>query len=243
MIFDLHPPYPDVLHQQAGAELSGTNTGPSSAPIDNLPQISAEISHLASFIPFNLADVTDEDKRVQLLDTLLNLLPDYPRATTLCETYLENSAFIFRPITREELIDEVLAPVYTFDQDRKAGISEDKNDLSPHTLSVLFMVFAHGALTDLTLPPFNSEAENYFHLAHLALSLHPIFDLPNVQTLQALCLFAMYHANHGRHATLDSAWSVLATTNKLAQSVSLILSTRVTLIFFGRWVCVCPCTQ
>lgn len=167
------------------------------------------------------------------MDALLDLLPEYPRATTLCETYLENSAWIFRPITREELIDEILVPIYAFAQDRKQEILEVKKEISPHALGVLYMVFAHGALTDLTLPPYNTEAENYFHLGRLALSLQPIYELPTTQTLQALCLVAYYYGNHGRHPTLDSAWSVLAFANKLAQSVSFQCNGWVTLIYLA----------
>lgn len=175
---------------------------------------------MASIIPFNIAGISDDGKQTELLDTLLDLLPEYPRATTLCETYLENSAWIFRPVTREELIDETLAPIYTFVRDRKNGVLQDKGEVSPHTLAVLYMVFALGALTDLTLPPYNTEAENHFHLGRLALSLQPVYDLPTIQTLQALSLMSFYYGNHGRHPTLDSAWSIMALANKLAQSVS-----------------------
>jgi len=188
--------------------------------MDNLPQVSSEISRLASILPFNIAGISDDGKQTELLHTLLDLLPEYPRATTLCETYLENSAWVFRPITREELIDETLVPVYAFAQGRKKDVSEVKREPSPHTLGVLYMVFAHGALTDLTLPPYNTEAENYFHLGRLAVSLQPVYDLPTIQTLQALCLMAFYYANHGRQPTLDCVWSILALANKLAQSVS-----------------------
>ncbi|KAG8218750.1 hypothetical protein J3R82DRAFT_4423 [Butyriboletus roseoflavus] len=205
----------------AGAELSGTSPGPSSAPIDNLPRVSSEITHLSSTLPFNIAGISDDDRQSQVMDALFNLLPEYPRATTLCETYLENSAWVFRPITREELIDEILAPVYAFAHDRKQEAPVVKREVFSHTLAVLYMVFAHGALTDLTLPPYNTEAENHFHLGRLALSLHSVYDLPNTQTLQAMCLMAFYYANHGRHPTLDSAWSIIAFANKLAQSMGL----------------------
>lgn len=167
-----------------------------------------------------MAGISDVGKESELSDALLNLLPEYPRATTLCETYLENSAWIYHPISREELIDETLAPIYALAQDRQMEISEIKREISPHTLAVLYMVFAHGALTDLTLPPYNAEAENYFHLGRLALSLQPVYDLPTIQTLQALCLTSLYYANHARYPTLDSAWSIMALANKLAHSVS-----------------------
>lgn len=189
---------------------------------------------MVSIIPFNFAGISDDTKQSQLTDALFNLLPEYPRATTLCETYFENAAWSFRPITREELINEILAPVYALAQDRKKEPSEVQREVSSHSLAVLYMVFAHGALTDLTLPPYNTEAENYFYLGRLALSLHPVYDLPNTQTLQAMCLMGLYYANHGRHPTLDSAWSTMAFANKLAQSVSLQCNSRVALIYFWQ---------
>ncbi|KIJ70190.1 hypothetical protein HYDPIDRAFT_78679 [Hydnomerulius pinastri MD-312] len=205
---------------EVGAQLGGTEPGSSSAQIDELPQVSSEVGRLASILPFGIGGFSDGDKLREVMDSLFNLLPAYPRATTLCETYLENAAWVFRPISREELIDEILSPVYAFAQDRKKKVPELKTEILPHTLAVLYMVFAHGALTDLTLPPYNVEAENNFHLGRLALSLQSVFDLPTTQTLQALCLMAYYHSNGGRRYTLDSAWSIIALTNKLAQSVS-----------------------
>ncbi|KAF8842256.1 hypothetical protein BDN67DRAFT_989238 [Paxillus ammoniavirescens] len=195
----------------AGAELSGTTPGFSSAR--ELPQASSDIGRLAAILPFGIGGFSDGDKSREALDSLYNLLPPYPRATTLCETYLENAAWIFRPISREELIDEILAPVYAL-----AGDRTKMTEVSPHTVAVLYMVFAHGALTDLTLPPYNAEAENYFHLSRVALSLQSVFDLPTTQTLQAICLMAYYHSNGGRRCTIDSAWSMIALANKLAQS-------------------------
>ncbi|KAF9226456.1 hypothetical protein BS17DRAFT_748181 [Gyrodon lividus] len=200
----------------AGAELSGTEPGSSSVQVEELPQVSSDIGRLASLLPFGIGGFSDEDQLREVLGSLFNLLPPYPRATTLCETYLENAAWIFRPISREELIDEILVPVYALAQDRKK-----RSEVSPHTLAVLYMVFAHGALTDLTLPPYNTEAENYFHLGRLALSSQSVFDLPSTQTLQAVCLMAYYHSNGGRRCTLDSAWSIIALANKLAQSMGL----------------------
>ncbi|KAF9247205.1 fungal-specific transcription factor domain-containing protein [Melanogaster broomeanus] len=177
---------------EAGAELSDAAPGSSSAHVDDLPQVGVMLWIHCSII-----------------------LPPYPRATTLCETYLENAAWIFRPISREELINEVLVPVYAFVQDR------NNTEVSPHTVSLLYMVFAHGALTDLTLPPYNTEAEDYFHLGRLAISLQSVLDLPTTQTVQSLLLMAYYHSNGGRHYTLNSAWSVIALANKLAQMVRL----------------------
>ena len=189
---------------------------------DELPQPSSDVSQLVSMLPFGMAGLTNPEKHREIMDSLFNFLPPYPRATTLCETYMENSAWIFRPISREELIDETLVPVYAHAKTRNQATQENE-EVSPHILAVLFMVFAHGALTDLTLPAYNSEAENYFHLGRLALSLRSVLDLASPQTLQAICLMACYHSNSGRRYTLDSAWLLISLASKMAQGVSSVL--------------------
>ncbi|KAL4081790.1 fungal-specific transcription factor domain-containing protein [Scleroderma yunnanense] len=205
---------------EAGAELGNSEMGLDGFPEDDLPQVSSEVAQLVSVLPIGMAGFSNPERLRQIMDSLFDFLPSYPRATTLCETYLENSAYIFRPISREELIDEILVPVYTFAKERKQVTVEKDTETLPHTLSVLFMVFAHGALTDLTLPPYNSEAENYFHLGRLALSLRSVLDLPTAQTLRAVCLMGCYHSNSGRRYTTDSAWLLISLASKMAQGVS-----------------------
>lgn len=206
-----------VCASKAGAEIGKSETGTS--PEDELPQASSEIAELVSSLPFGTCSLSITDKNQKIIDTLFERLPLYPRATTLCETYMENAAWGFRPICREELIDEILVPIYSLAKDRKAALPEKQVEPPCHILSVLYLVFAHGALTDLTLPPYNSEAEDYFHLGRLALSIHSIFDLPTTQTVQALCLIAYYHSNSGRQYTLDKTWSLVSLANKVAQGV------------------------
>ncbi|KIM68627.1 hypothetical protein SCLCIDRAFT_13431 [Scleroderma citrinum Foug A] len=204
---------------EAGAELGNTGIGLGTLLEDELPQPSSEVAQLVSALPFGMTGVTNPERLGQIMDSLFGFLPPYPRATTLCETYMENSAWIFRPISREELIDEILVPVYALAK-QKTQATQETEEVSPHTLSVLYMVFAHGALTDLTLSAYNSEAENYFHLGRLALSLRSVLDLPSAQTLQAICLMACYHSNSGRRYTLDSAWLLISLASKMAQAVS-----------------------
>jgi len=205
-----------ITSYQAGAELEGTS---SSQPDDPTP-MSDEISRLASSIPFTLTGIPDYDRCEGILDSLLSLLPPYPRATTLCETYIEHAAWIFQPIRREELIDDILAPLYALAQKRKNNISVPETEYPAHTIAVLFMVFTQGALMDLTLPSCNQEAENYFQLGRIALSLRPVLEAPTTQTVQALALMGYCYSNGGnKRYTLDSAWSSIALASKLGQSV------------------------
>lgn len=188
--------------------------------------MSAEISQLASSLPFSLTGIPDYDRCESILDSLFSLLPPYPRATALCETYMENAAWIFRPIRREELIDDILTPVYTLAQMRKNNTSSPDTECTAHTIAVLYMIFTQGALMDLTLPPCNQEAENYFQLGRVALSLHPVLETPTTQTVQALALMGYCYSNGGnKQYTLESAWSAVALASKLAQSVCFRLIT------------------
>ncbi|KAH7916204.1 fungal-specific transcription factor domain-containing protein [Hygrophoropsis aurantiaca] len=208
--------------RSAGSEtlfLAGAELGSQWQP-DDLPEVSPDIARLSAILPFGLTGFGDSEKTDQVLDSLFVLLPSYPRATTLLETYIEQAAWIFRPIRRDELINDILTPIYAAAKARADDSAEPKPEIPPHMLSVLYLVFAHGALMDLTLPPHNSEAENYFQLGRLALSLRSVFDVPTTYTLQALALMGYYHSNGGRRYTIDAAWSALSIANKLGQSVN-----------------------
>ncbi|KAF5369994.1 hypothetical protein D9758_001145 [Tetrapyrgos nigripes] len=159
----------------------------------------------------------------KLMDTLFSYLPDQPRAWALCETYLEQAAWAFQPMRRDEIIDELLTPVYRALKAKtsEADQSSDMETLSPHKLSALYIVFSLGALVDMTLEPFNAEAEKYFELSRAALSLRNVFDSPEVCTVHATALMATYHSMAGRRYTLDSAWCLMSLAAKLAQSVGL----------------------
>ncbi|KAG1779822.1 fungal-specific transcription factor domain-containing protein [Suillus placidus] len=201
----------------AGAELDDT----SSSQPDELPSMSADVSRLESSLPFSLTGIPDHDQCQSILGSLLTLLPPYPRASALCETYMENAAWIFRPIRREELIDDILSPVYALAQKRQSNTSESKMECPEHTIAALYMVFAQGALMDLTLPSCNQEAEDYFHLGRVALSLRSVFESPTTHTIQALAVMGYCYSNRGKQNALNSAWSIMALASKLAQSMGL----------------------
>jgi hypothetical protein len=128
---------------------------------------------------------------------------------------------MFRPVRREELIDDILTPIY-----KAARTQQDKPSISPHKLAVLFTVFALGAFMDLTLPPCNVESKNYFTLARAALSLRPILDCPDVSTVQAIVLMASFHTFSTSQYTLNSAWSLISLGSKIAQGVRPFIRSR-----------------
>lgn len=182
---------------------------------------------LSALFPFSIGTAAKSETCGKALDLLFSLLPPRPRAWSLCETYIEQASWMFRPLKRDEIIDDVLTSIYNAKKDRENPNSKATHDISPHKLAVMFMIFAQGALVDLTLPAYNAEAENYHHYARAALSLRPVFDSPAIETVQAVVLMATYRANTGKRYSLDSCWTLLSLGAKLAQSVGPILCQRI----------------
>lgn len=145
-------------------------------------------------------------------------LPPYPRAWSLFETYTEHVSYYFRPLKREAIIEDLLKPFYKS--------ASDNSRRNPHNLAVLYFLFANAALFDLTLPPYNEEAENYYRLGRAALSLKCIFSEVDVPTVEAVSLMALYHNMSGPRNSLGSAWNLFSLASKLGQSVSVFTSLR-----------------
>jgi hypothetical protein len=182
------------------------------------PKASPAMLRLAGLFPFSAGCALHSEKYQEALHILFACLPPRPRAWALCETYMEQASWIFRPLKRDEIIDDVLTPIYNAKKDD--ADYEGIKHVSPHKMAVLFMVFASGALVDLTLPPYNAEAEEYHLYARAALSMRSIFDSPAIETVQAIALMSFYHNNAGKRYTLDSVWTLQSLGAKLAQSVS-----------------------
>ncbi|KAH6915006.1 fungal-specific transcription factor domain-containing protein, partial [Coprinopsis sp. MPI-PUGE-AT-0042] len=152
------------------------------------------------------------------MDLLFNHLPDQPRAWSLCETYLEQGTWATKALKRDEIIEDILSPTYKALKGRNAEDSPVAS-FSPHKLCVLYMIFALGALVDLTLEPCSREAEHYYHLSRACLSLRSVFDSPEISTVQGLFLMGGYHGWAGTRYTVDSSWGLISLSAKVAQSV------------------------
>ncbi|KAL0582042.1 hypothetical protein V5O48_000100 [Marasmius crinis-equi] len=205
--------------RSAGTEalfLTGADIDEGPAEEDPLPP--SEILQLSALFPLAREDAAD-----QTLKVLYNHLPPRPRAWTLCETYLEHVSWMFSPIRREEIVDDVLTPIYrNLNQiQQNPGSDDSYSAISPHKLAVLYIIFSLGALTDLTLDPYNTEAENYFQMGKAALGLRAVFDSQELSTIQAVALAATYHNMAGRRYTMDSAWCIVSLASKLAQGLGL----------------------
>ncbi|KAG7449259.1 uncharacterized protein BT62DRAFT_1053666 [Guyanagaster necrorhizus] len=181
---------------------------------DDYPPIPLEVARLSNSFPFTTDGGVNWEKA---LDSLIDHLPERPRAWALCETYLEHAAWSFRPVQRDEIVDDILTPIYRCARERKNGAVSAAQTISSHKLAVLFIFFAIGSLVDLTLEPYNYESEHYYHLSRAALSLRSLFDSPEIATVQAIVLIASYHGMGGKRYTMDSTWNIMSLGAKLAQ--------------------------
>ncbi|KAJ7638720.1 fungal-specific transcription factor domain-containing protein [Roridomyces roridus] len=208
--------------RSAGSEtlfLAGAAMEMATAPDDEIsPALSVEIAKLSNSFPFSAGGPPD-----RALDLLFDYLPEQPRAWALCETYMEQCSWQFRPITRDEIIDDFLTPIYKSLRDLKSwtGEGDFQHSISPHRLAVMFMLFGLGALVDLTLEPHNVESERYYHASRASLALRSVFDSPEMATVQAILLMSAYRSMGGRNYTMESSWSLVCLGSKLAQSLGL----------------------
>ncbi|KAJ3987194.1 fungal-specific transcription factor domain-containing protein [Lentinula detonsa] len=208
--------------RSAGSEtllLAGAEMEPSWIPDVDQPSTSTltqDILRLSNLFPM-CAEANSE----KTMDLLFSHLPEQPRAWALCETYLEQASWQFQPIRRDELIDDILVPIYRSQKDRASSELNRPHTISPHRLATLYIVFAIGALVDLTLEPYSPEAESFALLCRAAISLRSVFDSPEICTVQTIALLAQYHTFAGKRYTLDNAWTVMSLAAKLAQSLGL----------------------
>jgi hypothetical protein len=175
-----------------------------------------ELQNLANLFPFTIQKTPNPNT----LELLESFLPTIERAWSLSESYLLHAALFFRPVKRDELTNILIPTIYNAASERtKARINAETSSAdsgqsyeaahvdaySPHALATLLFVFALGALLDLNMPPYNAEAEHYYHLGCACLSLRSVFDSPQIDTIQAIGLMATYHTLGGKKYTRDSA--------------------------------------
>lgn len=112
------------------------------------PTLRQDVLRLSNYFP-----MCSQENVEKTMDTLFSYLPEQPRAWALCETYLEQATWQCQPIRRDELIDEILVPIYRSHKERASSDTNQPHTISPHRLAALYIVFTIGALVDLTLEP------------------------------------------------------------------------------------------
>jgi hypothetical protein len=207
--------------QNDHGSVAASDDGPSSERDSMTPPINGELTRFSVSFPFTPLGPTADVRRL-----IESHLPPWDRATHLAESYLTNAAWLFHSVTRPQLMDEMLPAIYNRPTQ---GVSEEDRpyqDYSgPHDLALIFLVFAVGALVDLSQEPYNAEGEHYHILAKAALCLQPVLEKPSLVAIQALYLLSVYLAMcgndlRGGETTMESTWSLVTLAAQLAQSVS-----------------------
>lgn len=154
-------------------------------------------------------------------DMIEGHLPPLGRAKYLAETYFEQAGWLFRSVSREQVMEELLLSYYP------NGTPPPPDEIKgAHELGLLLLVFAIGALVDLSQEASNNEAEHYHQLARASICLQPVMEKPSLITVQALHLLAAYNAMSGNeHAAKDTSmettWSLISLAAHLSQTIGL----------------------
>ncbi|KAI5122508.1 hypothetical protein M0805_001416 [Coniferiporia weirii] len=152
-------------------------------------------------------------------NNLVGYLPGVLKATELRDIYYQRAAWMYNPISRAQLNEEVFQHFYN---DNFTPPSPPSDHASSHRLALMFIVLAIGTLMDPAQPPYNLEAEKYHQLARAALFKSSIFDDPTLHAVQALFLMSYYLFLADRHGTgSGSRWIIMGFAVKLAQSIGL----------------------
>lgn len=150
-------------------------------------------------------------------------LPPYDRALRLSESYVKYAAWLFRGVSEQQIMDEML-PYFYKHASTSGGIVLDDEYGGCHSLALIFLIFAVGALVDPDMEPYNAEGVHYVHLGRAALCLESILERPSLITIQALHLLSIYHSMTGgepgkNDTSMETSWGFLALAAQLSQTV------------------------
>lgn len=134
-------------------------------------------------------------------------LPDIQRAHVLCQSWLDHGTMFFRPTKRDELFEEILPMAYEQNPSR---------ELPAHTLACLFFMLALGSLFDRNSAAFNAQADALYDFGRICLSLRPIMESPQFDTVRAVGLLATYSSMAGKRYSREIAVRFFSLVNWLS---------------------------
>lgn len=182
-----------------------------------------EITRLATTFPF----ATTNNSKETIIAAIESRLPTYERATALAEAYIQHITCFFRPVLREQIMEELIPKFYKRNNN---ALSISPTDSPPrgcaeifeHQLALLFAIFACGAAGDLTLDACNEEGETYRQLARSALSLHSVFEGTSLATVQAVGLIGAYDVCSASLQSIELPFKMLTLALSLGITVSFL---------------------
>ncbi|KAJ8076435.1 hypothetical protein PM082_000858 [Marasmius tenuissimus] len=157
------------------------------------------------------------------LSVIIDYLPENARARSLCEVFLTQTSWSPRLVMRDELIDDILTPVYAYIESKlthRAPIEDEALPVSPHRLAVLFLVLALGTLVDPTLKPYSNDAKYFFDLGKACLSLNSVLESSELATLQAVTLTGYFFNHGGPWYSTEAPWSLLGLCTSMVYRVN-----------------------
>ncbi|OXM82100.1 hypothetical protein C364_00207 [Cryptococcus neoformans Bt63] len=146
-------------------------------------------------------------------DIFHQYLPPPEIGLTLAEVYFHTFGWFTNIVQRPSWDDVFFHHVY------RDSASIRSNPLKPQRLAVVLLVFALGALMDLSKPPHNEEARHYFNGARACLSLDPSHSVTYVQCIY---LYGSYLMNRGKDTSGgDTFWPLLRMGMAVCEAIGL----------------------
>ncbi|TFY63364.1 hypothetical protein EVJ58_g3293 [Rhodofomes roseus] len=130
-------------------------------PADSFPRLSALLVAEAQL------ELDTPCRNTEIRHEIYALMPSLSQACRLCEIFMEYGQYIWFPMPRAELFDDILGSVYKTQPDSACNIA------STHAFSVLYMVFALATLFDPNVAPYSVEAHEYYVLSRICLRGDP----------------------------------------------------------------------
>ncbi|RPD64668.1 hypothetical protein L226DRAFT_565357 [Lentinus tigrinus ALCF2SS1-7] len=150
---------------------------------------------------------------------MVELLPPLSQATQLCETFLECGKYLWYPLPRKYLFDDIVGTVYQRHRD-----PSNCNIATTHQFALMWMVYALATLLDVNKAPYAVEAHEYYLLSRLALRYAPPAHDTTLTAIQTMIYMTQYLEMSDcepAHTQSHKAWMTVGHAVKLGHSIGL----------------------
>ncbi|OCF41269.1 hypothetical protein I317_04927 [Kwoniella heveanensis CBS 569] len=188
---------------------SDARNTPAHAASSSAPNFNPSSDYTDLFPPFPY-----HTTRLELTDIITNHLPPPDIGRSLADTYFRTFGWFTN-----------IVQLRTWDQQFFNHVYQDPNSpfikpsVKPQRLAVVLLVYALGALMDLSKPPHNDQARHYFTGARACLSLDPSHSVTYVQCIY---LYGSYIMNGGTDTSGgDTFWPLLRMGMAVCEAIGL----------------------
>ncbi|TFK85568.1 hypothetical protein K466DRAFT_587982 [Polyporus arcularius HHB13444] len=150
---------------------------------------------------------------------MMQYLPPLSKACQLCETFLEHGKYLWYPLPRKYLFDDIVGMVYQNYKD-----SSKCNIAATHQLALMWMVYALATLLDVNQSPYAVEAHEYYLLSRMALRYAPPAHDTTLTAIQTMIYMTQYLEMSDcepAHTQSHKAWMTIGHAVKLGHSIGL----------------------